>query len=191
MNLGLGAIFGAGIVAAIFYLLRGTVIAVITEGVKHSYAQALEDRKSLLAKEIESIKTALKFSEVRFSKQFEALVALRRLRRRVLPKKWHPEMDWSEALEDIANKFEEHIEQLENFLLEHEAVLPTPILRRLENALNAATDGQFEFDYDSKDDTSRPRAEALKLANKFYDGIMAAIKELQKRVDDHMPERNA
>jgi hypothetical protein len=188
-NLGVNVVAAAVIAVAVVFVLRNAVKTSIEEGVKFGFSKALEEHKAQLTQEIEAAKTSLKFSETRFSKQFEALVALRRYFRRLLPKKSHPDMEWDEAMERVADRFSKHLDELEEFLFAHEAVLPTPVLERLEQAINKATDAQFEFDWNSKDEEAYARPEAIKLANGFYDDVKTAVEGLQKTVDAQMPAR--
>ena len=188
-NLGVGVVAAAVITAALIFVLRNAIRSSIEEGVRFGFSKALEEHKAHLTQEIEAAKTSLKFSETRFSKQFEALVALRRYLRKLRPKKSHPEMEWDEAMEVVAGGFSKHLDELDEFLFAHEAVLPTPILQKLEQAINKATDGQFEFDWDSEDREASAGSKAIQLAEGFYDDIKAAVEELQRTVDAQMPTR--
>jgi hypothetical protein len=94
----------------------------------------LELHKSQLARDLEEFKALLAFSQVRFSKQFEALSALRRIFRHIPPAKTHPDMDWDEACEQIAGSFLKHSDALDEFLASYEAVLPKLILTQIEEA---------------------------------------------------------
>lgn len=92
-------------------------------------------------------------------------------------------------MERVADGFGTHLDEMEEFLFAHEAVLPTPVLQRLEQAINKATDGQFEFNWDSKDQEGYARPQAIKLGDGFYEDIKAAVEEMQKTVDAQMPIR--
>ncbi|MBR0910805.1 hypothetical protein [Bradyrhizobium japonicum] len=188
-NLGMNAGVAILFAGAIVFFLRNTVKTSIEEGVKFGFSRALEEHKEQLSETLEAAKTSLKFSEARFSKQFEALVALRSYFRGIRPRKRFPEMEWDDAMQDLADGLSKHFGELDKLLSQHEAVLPNPVLTTLEDAMTAAEDARFEFDWDSETEIAEPRRRAVELAEEFYRHIEAAVEEMQKTVDAQMPSR--
>ncbi|WP_375049484.1 hypothetical protein [Bradyrhizobium sp. 8-10B] len=188
-TLGLNATVAGVVATAVILFLRHTVKTGIEEGVKFGFSKALEEHKEHLSEALEAAKTSLKFSEARFSKQFEALVALREYFRDIRPRKRFPDMEWDDALGDIADGLSKYYDNLRDFLYKHEAVLPTPVLEALENAMYCADEAQFEFDWDSDTKIAEPRQRAKELANDFYESVKSAVEKMQQTVDEQMPSR--
>ncbi|MFA7270067.1 MAG: hypothetical protein WC073_12030 [Sterolibacterium sp.] len=135
-------------------------------------------------KRLESEKTSLKKSEVYFTLQLEALSQLHTLVRKMLPGRSHPDMDWEDACEGIAQRFSKHEDALVEFLCRHEAVLPKAIAREIQGAASLAGDGTFQFSWNGKD--AEPTYEAIKTAGEMYSQLEEAIKHLQAYVNSQV-----
>jgi hypothetical protein len=138
---------------------------------------------------LEKLKTSLANSQTVFSRQLEALIALRSLFRSVYPKKTDPEMDWHDACEAIAGSFGEHADALDGFLRLHAAVLPNDVLSKIESAAVMASDGVFESSWDRSGNSVEPTDDATKTADKLVDILKEAVSELQKAIDAQIPGR--
>jgi hypothetical protein len=178
---GLTAIGGA-------FLVRALVKSGIEEAVKLNFSRHLEDYKSQLTRELEKLKSSLKNSESFFSHQLIALTELRRLFRHLVPRKTTPDMDWHEACDEIAHGFSSHADSIDEFLCKHEAVLTNDVIKLLEGAASTATDGIFEFTWDT---TEGPNAsdKAIKMAQELYDALRDAVAALQIAVDAQVDGR--
>lgn len=171
------------------FLFRTLVKSGIEEAIKLNFARCLEDYKSQLSREVERLKVSLKNSETFFSRQLEALTKLRRIFRRIVPKKRSPDMDWHEACEEMAHSFSQHADDLDEFLCAYEAVLPNAVLKKIESAISLATDGTFQFDWNSKEGDPEASQEAIETANQLYEIIKEAVSALQGAVDAQVDGR--
>lgn len=178
---GLTAIGGA-------FLVKTLVKSGIESAVKLNFDKHLESYKSELTGEIEKLRLALRKSETIFSQQFAALVELRRISRNLIPRKKHPDMEWEEALEDVASSFSTHAEVLDEFLCKHQAVLPDDVLRKIEHAANLANDGTFEFNW-NRNDGAEVTGRGIEIAQELYDGIREVSIQLQALVDSQVGGR--
>lgn len=159
---GLVVFFGA--LVFVICMLKTFTKSSIEETIKAELSKGIEQYKSELQAELERLKVSLSKSQTIFTRQLEALTALRRIFRRILPKKRYREMDWPDACEDIALSFAKHADGLDEFLGLHSAALPNDVLQSVETAISIATDGQFEFDWGNPPE---PTAEAIAEADKF------------------------
>lgn len=158
-----------------YFLVKTLVKSGIEKAIEHNFSKKLESRK-----------TSLKKSEVYFTQQLEALSHLRTLHRKILPRRSHPDMDWDEACEGIAAGFSKHEEALAEFLCRYEAVLPKVVSSDIENAISHASDGGFEFVWNSKRGDAEPSSAAIKTASAMYDHIKRAVEHLQSHVDSQV-----
>lgn len=108
----------------------------------------VERLKHEIQQEIESYKTKLKKSEFLFQKEFEAASQFASLRRSLLPGYWFPDMDWYDACEAFARKFEEVEKELERYLATHGIALSQEALDCLSSAIALAASGKFEVSSD-------------------------------------------
>lgn len=158
-----------------YFLVKTLVKSGIEKAIEHNFSKRLESQK-----------TSLKKSEVYFTQQLEALSQLRTLLRKTLPRRSHPDMEWEEACEGIAEGFSKHEEALVEFLCRHEAVLPKVVASDIQNAISHASDGQFEFVWNSKRGDAEPTSAAIKSASAMYEHIQRAIEHLQNHVDSQV-----
>ena len=158
-----------------YFLVKTLVKSGIEKAIEHNFSKKLEAQK-----------TSLKKSEVIFTQQLEALSHLRTLLRKIVPRKSHPDMDWDEACEEIANGFSKHEEALLEFLCRYETVLPKEVVTDIKNAIKHASDGGFEFVWNSKRGDAEPTSTAIKTASAMHDHIKRAIEHLQDNVDSQV-----
>ena len=180
---------GIGIFASIgpVFLVKTLLKSGIEEAIKLNFAHHLEDYKSQISRELEKLKTSLKNAETLFSRQLEALTKLRRIFRRLVPKKRTPDMDWYEACEEMAYSLSQHADDLDEFLCCYEAVLPNDVLKNLDKAVSLATDGTFQFDQNLQEGIPpEPSGGVIKTAEKFYEMVRDAFYELQAAVDTQL-----
>ena len=59
-------------------------------------------------------------------------------------------MEWYEACEAIAHSFSRHADDLDEFLCDYATSLPSDVLKSVESAILLATDGTFQFEWNSK-----------------------------------------
>jgi hypothetical protein len=114
-------------------------------------------------------------------RRVEVLNELWALRHRVLPPKRHPDMDWDEALEDIALNLGSHAVSLHDIVVRMGAMLPSRVTDALESAASAAQDGSFEVSRDNNPEVSRQAREA---AERMYDLLIEATKQLRASLTD-------
>ena len=158
-----------------YFIVQTVVKSGIEKAIEHNFSKKLEGQK-----------TSLKKSEVYFTQQLEALSHLRTLLRKIIPRRRHPDMDWEEACEEIASGFSKHEEVLVEFLCRYETVLPKVVSSDIENAISHASNGTFEFVWNSKRGDAEPTSEAIKTASAMYDHIKRAVEHLQSHVDSQV-----
>lgn len=158
-----------------YFLVQTLVKAGIEKAVEHNFSKKLENQK-----------TSLKKSEVYFSLQLDALSKLRTLFRKLLPRRRHPDMDWHEACEDIAGGFSKHEDTMVEFLCRYEAVLPKEVASEVKSAISVASDGRFQFVWNSERGDAEPTREAIESAEVLYQHLEKAIGLLQSHVDQQV-----
>jgi len=179
-------IASAGVGVAVAFLLKVLLKSGIEETVKINFSKHLESHKAHLSQEIEKLKLSLKKSETIFAQQLEALTKLRRVFRKLLPKKHHPDMDWDEACEEMANSFSAHADSIDEVICAYGAVLPKDVLTKLELAVSLATDGRFQFEWNSEKEDADATREAISTANELYECLKESVDLLQAAVDEQV-----
>ena len=102
--------------------------------------KAIESR---LNQYLEVHKQKIKNSEFFFQRQYEASQELYKLKVDMLPPFRHPDMDWGEALEEMARRLEVTHNSLRDFLNSYFTVLGPDVLEKLESARNEAEEGML------------------------------------------------
>ena len=129
----------------------------------------IERLRSELSRDGESHKMRLKKSEFLFEKEFEAATAFVTLHRGFGPRFSQPDMEWDDACNQIAERFEEIENGLEKFLTIHGAILLPLDRDAIHAAIAIAGQGKFDVirssDPVSSDHDPQIRTEAGKLLN--------------------------
>jgi hypothetical protein len=172
------------------FLIKTLVETGIKKTVELNFNKHLETYKTTLSKELESLKSSLKNSEVFFVRQLEALSMLRSVFRKILPKRRTPDMDWYEACEEIANSFSKHAERLHEYLCTYDAVLPAAVREKIEEAERIATDGTFQFNWNSQKSDAEPTDEAIKTAEELYNVLNDSITTFQTLIENQLGRRD-
>lgn len=110
----------------------------------------VQSHKQKLDEEIESYKVKLKKSEFIFQKEYEAASELVALIRSFLPGYLHPNMDWNEACEHIADMFGYIEKDLNNYLSKHGAVLNKDTVNLISSCIHIAGENKFESNSSTK-----------------------------------------
>ena len=167
-------------IAAAFIVSLGGGGAIVF-GLSNWIGRILADRyveklKHEIHQEIESYKTKLKKSEFLFQKEFEAASQFISLRRDLLPRYRFPDMDWQDACEDFADKFDLVEKELNRYMATHGAALKQQPLDRLAGTIAEAAEGKFEV---SRDSVS---TQGLDIAGKIIKELEEVEKELREAV---------
>lgn len=104
--------------------------------------------------------------------QLNALQEMWALRHRMVPPKRYPDMDWDEALEDMAVDLEKHAKSLKDINQRLGSTLPQEVTTLLETAESAAVDGHFDV---SLADNIEVPSEARKAAGRMFDLLSEAV----------------
>lgn len=99
-----------------------------------------------VSKEVEHLKSKLKFNEKFLENQLEASFKLYKIMKDIVPDKKYPEMDWCEACDQIAHDFEKTEKRLSEFLEAHYTTLPPEIYELLQGAEYLCSDGKLEIE---------------------------------------------
>ena len=144
----------------------------IEETVKLNFSKHLEDYKYLL-----------KNTEQLFACQLEALTSLRKILRKIVPKRSHPDMNWYDACDQIARSFQDHAEKIDDFICEYAAILPHNIIDSLEHATVIASSNAIELEWGDCNYPEDVPKSANEDAGKMYKFIEKAIEEMQLVID--------
>lgn len=148
----------------------------LMEKEKATHARELESLRNQLTQDTESYKVKLKKSEFIFQKEYEAVSEFVLLKRSFLPTFSRPNMDWSEACDDIAQNFS-HIERLlGSFIAKHGAVLSKEVSDLLSYSSGIAGENKFNVGMDEVP------ASANKAADAMMDKLNDAEAQLLERV---------
>ena len=181
---GLGVFVVALLFGGYFWILRMFAKSFIEQTLRTEFQKGIELYKTEMSVQVELVKAALNKSQSIFSKQLESLATLRRMHRKILPKKDHPEMDWDEACTRIAHYFSRHADTLDEFLCNFSSVLPKDIIAKIETAIVVATPSII---YDALDSGEYEQSsQGISDANRFYELISNAVEALQKVVDQQL-----
>lgn len=135
---------------------------------KQKYAKEMEALKNEYVHDTESFKLKLKKSEFIFEKEFEAASSFVALFRSFLPRHAWPDMDFDDACEFIAMKFEKLETGVDSYLASHGAVLTNETVDLLVECIGLA--GQNKFGVNGGDVSK----EAQDAANKCYEKMRSA-----------------
>jgi len=139
-----------------------------------------ENMKSLesrINQSLEVHKQKVKNGELFFQKQFEASQELYRIKTDMMPPYRHPDMDWHEAIEEMANGLENTHKLLREFMNSYFTVLKPDILEKLETAAGDAEEGML---YGGGDDGREPGNQC---AERAYNLIKECTSLLKAEVD--------
>ena len=162
------------------FVLKTVLEIGIKESIGGIYERRLEDHKFLL-----------KNSEKVFQFKLDASKSLYRIFHEMLPKRSHPDMDWDDASEEIAASFSQHEDKLDYFLCEYQSTLSPAILDRVRKAINACSDGRFEFYWDASAEDAVCTNTAREKASELYKALNEAVEMLRKEVHDMISVPNA
>jgi hypothetical protein len=123
---------------------------------------------------LESRKTELKKSEFLFQKQFEAASQFMALRRGLMPAYRFREMEWADACDDFASRFDTVEHELADYLSIHGVALPKETLDKLTNAIERASAGKFEV---QGDQVSRKGSDEADVVMKRLEEIEAELRQ--------------
>lgn len=136
------------------------------EKVKHEFEQDLESHKTQLRK-----------SEFLFQKEFEAASAFISLHLRLRPREIYPEMDWYDACENFATKFNQVEKALDSYIATHGAALKAETLKRLTDIQSWVLLGQHGLRYS---DEGIPVA--TREARQYAENVIQALEEIEKEL---------
>ncbi len=121
------------------------------------------------------------------SQRLKALQEMWALRHRISPPKRHPDMEWDEALEDIALDLDKHAKSLKDINQRLGSTLPKEVTNLLESAEAAALDGSFEVsladDIEVPSEARNAAGRMFDLLNEGIDKTRASLTEIGVRLD--------
>lgn len=144
---------------------------------KSENQQKIASLESDLNQYLEVHKQKIRNSESFFKVQFEASQSLYQIKAEMMPPYSHPDMDWHEALVEMANDLGRIHKSLREFLNKYFTVLTPDILEKLESAASNAEEGAL---YGGGDDDREP---GNQLAQNVYDKIKECSSLLKTEVD--------
>jgi hypothetical protein len=152
-------LFGGGAVLTI--AIAGFVSKLMAdrsiESHKAQLGQETERLKGELAKETETHKLNLRKQEILYNKQLDAATEFIGLHQTMQPRFSHPDKDWDEACEDVAESFGMYEEWLKAYVRKHGAVTSRAVRKLLDESIDLASTNKFNV---SGGDVSRDQVKA-------------------------------
>ncbi|MBK1653013.1 hypothetical protein [Halorhodospira halochloris] len=108
------------------------------------YKSQIASLEGSLRENLEVHKQKLKNSEFIFREQYHAVLQLYKLKKDMVPEKRYPDMEWGDALEEMAQSANETRKQLEAFREKYFAVLSPGVVEKLESASSSCIDAELE-----------------------------------------------
>ncbi|MDZ7717828.1 MAG: hypothetical protein U5K72_03275 [Balneolaceae bacterium] len=105
---------------------------------KANHTKKLEDLKAENQKVLENYRARLKNSEIYFNRQLTACDEIHALCQSMLPKNKFPNMEWDDALEDMALEMERIETEAQKLYTKFYSVLPDSILTKLNASIRYA-----------------------------------------------------
>lgn len=128
----------------------------------------IETKKKELEKDLELYKSKLKRIDFIFQKEFEAASEFVALNRKLSPSHNQPNMDWTDACEQIARNFHLIEKELGRYTAIHGAVLNESARSDIFRCISIAGENRFNLDeHDISEDISKSAGDLLTL----IDGI--------------------
>jgi hypothetical protein len=181
-----GALGGVGVLGTAAGVVGGFVA-------KHIASEIIETHKGELAKELEKYKSELngvadrnrlflKRQELMFDREYAAASDFYMFFDGVLPRPRFPEMDWSEAQEDIAEDFGLNAMKLGKIIESHSASLSVATLEKLKKARRLADEGLFAVGEDTGGDSYGPNLYPSDNVRAKVDEFYALLKDIEKQI---------
>lgn len=123
---------------------------------------------------LESYKNELLRRKVIYEQQLEAYKSFAAIMYEIYPEKYHPDMDWDEAVEQIVLGFKSYDKKIKDFLLNQSAILPQDIKEKMEHCWYLCSDGKFE------NQEFGISSEGHKMAEELWEDMKIIEKEFRK-----------
>ncbi|MFT7006761.1 MAG: hypothetical protein ACJAXJ_001269 [Colwellia sp.] len=167
----LGTLGGGAVIVFGFSSWLGKVWAYrLMEKEKADHARELESFRSKLMLDTESHKVKLKKSEFIFQKEYEAASEFVSLKRSFLPTYSHPNMEWYDVCDKIAQDFHKIESAVGSFISNHGAVLNKEVKDLLSYSIGIAGENKFDI----------TRQEVPRTANDAADKLFENLERAEK-----------
>ena len=147
------------------------------ESHKAELGRETEKLKGELAKETETHKLNLKKREILFQKEIDAASAFIALHRTIEPKYSHPDMDWDEAMADVAADFASIERKLREYVAAYGAALSQKNRTEIDTCMTLAASHKF---------ADREGGSALDKASVTAHDILTSLKDIEQRFLDEL-----
>lgn len=134
--------------------------------------------ESKLNQSLEVHKQKIKNWEFFFQRQFDASQELYKIKSEMMPPYSHPDMEWDDALIEMANNLGKTHASLRKFLKDYFTVLDPSILEELELAAGHAEEGMLFGGGDGD-----PREPGIRCAQSVYNRIKECSSLIKSEVD--------
>lgn len=172
----------AALLAVLVYLSKTVLEKMLVRDTKVFEAELkgkadveIERLKSEIGRNLESYKMQLKKSEYFFQREYAAALDFTSVARSILPRPDRPDMDWSDAMELVINRFPEIVRKLDAFLKDHAPALSAEERELVQDVISRANEGHL-LGIEHDDPTGHQLAEAV------YNKVMEIEAMLTKRV---------
>jgi hypothetical protein len=144
------------------------------EGHKAQLNKEVERLKGELAKETETHKLKLKKQEMLFTKEMDAASQFFALHKHIRPSYSHPDMDWDEAVEEVARDFTDTEHRLDKFMTEHGPVLSKKVRDDLKRCADLASNNKFA--------SSGAGVGDVKVAKEAAGDVLKLLREIEEQL---------
>lgn len=131
----------------------------------------LETHKAELVRETEARKLSLRRQELMFQRELEATDAFMMLWRAIWPKYETPDMDYDDAISEVAGKLDAVEKEIDKYLVQHSSVISSVALQKLEGARTEASHAKFYSEHE-------PGGPAPKAADKVLTALLEVKEQL-------------
>jgi hypothetical protein len=143
------------------------------------YAERIDRLKAGYDRDLEGHRARVRFTEVYFQRQLEACDDLFALFESMLPAYRFPDMDWGDALEDMARDMERVEGEVKQLRTKYFSVLPDDVVQKLSSAVAYAGSAKFEIENGELSVNGRT------LVENVYNTLNEATSSLKGFLDGH------
>ena len=131
---------------------------------------------------LENARASLRREEYLYDHQMNAARDYLKLYNDIMPSRRHPDMDFSEALDDLAASMGTIEPKLTNFMNEHQAVLPVNVSTQVWKVINLANEATYETHYVSDGTSQNLEQQHEKVVEKVWDELGSAHEMIRNLV---------
>lgn len=161
-------VFTSSIVSAfVIFVFRTYISEKIKSSIKSEYDRKLEDFKSKI-KQLEFLRDS----------RYEALRDLISIYYKIYPELRFPDMEWEDALSDIADDFKNHKKLLTDFMKSHGHVMDKELTELIEFGILQCEQGIFEDDHNQLKHADKLIKSVIKVKETLSNTLNSGVAEM-------------